>query len=69
MIDSKGSVVVGDQGAQGGLVAVVVVPDRGGQGQAALQDPNPDPSGGVAPVLLKVQLAFEGGVDRLDELP
>ena len=69
MIDSKGSVIVGDQGAQGGLACVVVVPDRGGQGKDALQDPNPYPCGGVAPVLLKVQLALEGGVDRLDELP
>jgi hypothetical protein len=39
MIDSKGSVVTGDQGAQGRL-AGVVVPDRGGPGQDALEDPN-----------------------------
>lgn len=33
MIDSKGSVVVGDEGAQPGLAAVVVVPDGSGQRQ------------------------------------
>jgi hypothetical protein len=47
---------------------VVVVPDRRGQGQDALQDLNPDASGSVAPMLLDVQLALEGVIDRLDQL-
>src|SRR6266704_299368 len=48
MIDSKGSVVIGDQRPQGRLSGLVVVPDRGGQGQDALQDPDPDPTRGPA---------------------
>jgi PadR family transcriptional regulator, regulatory protein PadR len=36
MLDSKGLVIVGDQGAQGGLAGVVVVPDRGDGGGPTL---------------------------------
>ena len=61
--------VVGDQGPQGRLAGVVVVPDRGGQGQDALQDPHGDPARGAAAVAFQVELALEGGVDRLDQLP
>jgi hypothetical protein len=44
------------------------VPDRGGQGQDALQDPDRDPDTGAAAVAFQVQLALEGLVDRLDKL-
>jgi hypothetical protein len=52
-----------------GLPGVVVVPDGGGQGKDALQDPDEDPAGGSASVVFEVELAFEGVVDRLDDLP
>ena len=48
------SVVVGGQGAVDRLTCVVVVPDRRGQGQDALQDADQDSGGDVAAV------AFEG---------
>ena len=69
MNDSKGSVVVGHQGSFDRLAGAVVVPDRGGQCQDALHDPYPDPGRGVAAVLFEVELALEGVVDRLDDLP
>src|SRR3954462_12594529 len=69
MIDSKGLVVVRGQGSENGLACVPVVPDRGGQGEDALQDPDGDAGDGSATVLLKVELAFEGLVDRFDALP
>ena len=47
---------------------MVVVPDGGGQGKDALQDPDEDPAGGSASVVFEVELAFEGVVDRLDDL-
>src|SRR5215207_1147622 len=68
MIDSKGSVVVGDQGSQDRLAGVPVVPDRGGQGEDALQDPYGDAGDRPAAVLFEVELAFEGLVDRFDAL-
>jgi len=67
MIDSKGSVVVvGDQGADDRLAGVVVVPDRCGQGEQALQDPNADAVDGAPAVVFQVELAFEGVVDGLN---
>src|SRR5919106_1004443 len=69
MTDSKGSVVVGQQGALDRLAGAVVVPDRRGQGQDALHDPDPDPGRCVAAVPFQVELALEGVVDRLDDLP
>ena len=68
MIDSKGSVIVGQQGSFDRRSDVVVVPDRGGQGQDTLHDADPDPGGGVATVLFEVELALEGVVDRLNDL-
>ena len=44
------------------------MPDRGGQGEDALQDADYHSAGGVAAVLFEVELAFEGLVDRLDDL-
>ena len=48
MIDSKGSVVICQQGALDGLAGLVVVPDGGGEGQDALQSPDGHAVGGVA---------------------
>jgi len=45
------------------------VPDGGGQGENALQDPGQDSGGGVPAVAFEVELAFEGVVDRFDDLP
>src|SRR5215467_2842375 len=70
MINSKGSVmVVGDQGAHDWLAGVVVVPDGCGEGEDALQDPGGHSGGGAPAVAFEVELAFEGGVDRFDDLP
>src|SRR5438046_2450175 len=69
MVYSKGSVVVGDQGSHDWLAGVPVVPDRGSQGEDALQDPDGDARDGAATVLFKVQLALEGLIDRFDGLP
>src|SRR5215471_17763789 len=70
MTDSKGSaVVVGDQRAYDRLAGVVVVPDGGGEGEDALQDAGEDSGGSVPAVAFEVELAFEGGVDRFDDLP
>jgi hypothetical protein len=46
----------------------MVVPDGGSQGQQSLQHPGDDTLGGVSSVSLQVELAFQGLVDRLDEL-
>jgi hypothetical protein len=45
---------------------VVVVPDRGGQGQDALQNSHHHSGRGVAAVSFQVELALEGLVDRFD---
>jgi hypothetical protein len=53
-----------------GLVAgVVVVPDRSGQGEDALQDAGGDAGDGASVVVFEVELAFECVVDGLDDLP
>src|SRR6266498_3408520 len=69
MIDSKGSVVVGGQGSHDRLPGVPVVPDRGGQGEDALQDPDGYAGHGASAVLFEVELAFEGLIDRFNALP
>jgi hypothetical protein len=68
MIDSKGSVVIGQQGALNGLTVSVVVPDGGGLGEDPLQDADCYSVGGAAAVLLQVKLALEGVVDGFDDL-
>ncbi len=68
MSGSKGLVVVGDEGAVDAGADAVVVPDRGGHGQDALSDPGAYAGDGAASVGLKVELAFEGVVDGLDDL-
>jgi hypothetical protein len=55
MIDSKVN-GRGEQGPQGGLAGVVVVPDGCGQGEDALQDPDRHPDQGPTAVSLQVQL-------------
>ena len=45
-----------------------VVPDRGGQGEDALQDAYGHAVGGPPAVGFEVELAFEGLIDRLDAL-
>ena len=60
--------VVGDQGSSDGLAECVVVPDHGGEGEDALRDPGADAGEGSAAVVFEVELAFEGVVDRLDDL-
>ena len=61
---SKGSVVVvGDQGSHDRLSGLVVVPDGGGQGEDALQDPGDHPGRGVPAMAFQVKLAFDGVVD------
>jgi hypothetical protein len=62
------SVVVSHERAQDWLAGAVVVPDRGGQGQDALEYPDDDPGRGVPAVPFEVELAFECLVDRLDDL-
>jgi hypothetical protein len=68
MTYAKGLVVIGDEGSLDGLAGSVVVPDRGGQGEDALQDSDHDARWGVAAVALQVKLAFEGVVDGFDDL-
>jgi hypothetical protein len=50
------------------LAGGAVVPDGGGEGQEALGDADSDAFDGASAVLFQVQLAFEGVVDRFDEL-
>src|ERR1035437_7675526 len=68
MINSKGSVVVGHEGPQLGLSAVVVVPDRGSECEEPLEHPGDHSVLGSPTVLFQVELAFERIVDRFDEL-
>jgi hypothetical protein len=60
--------VVGDQRPGDRGAGLVVVPDRGGHGQDALGDADGDSLEGAAAVGFQVELAFEGVVDRFDEL-
>ena len=73
MIDSKGwLVVVGGQGAQGGVADEVVVPDGGCQGQDALGDAGCDAVDRATFVALELELvpaADEDGFDDLADLP
>ena len=61
--------VVGDEAAGGsGLVGGFVVPDGGGEGEDALQDPGGDTVEFPAAVAFEVELGFEGLVDGFDDL-
>ena len=44
------------------------MPDRGGEGEDALGDAGADAGDGAAAVAFEVELAFEGVVDRFDDL-
>ena len=57
------SVVVSDQRPGDRCAGLVVVPDRGGHGQDALDDPDGGSLESAAAVGLEVELAFEGVVD------
>jgi hypothetical protein len=50
------------------LAAVVVVPDRGGEGEESLEDAYGDFLGGSAVVVIKAELGFDGVVHRFDDL-
>jgi IS6 family transposase len=66
---SKGpSVVVGDEGSQRGLVCALEVPYGGGERKEALLHAGGDTGRGACAVSFEVELAFEGVVDRLDDL-
>src|SRR2546423_14074509 len=60
---TKGSVVVRGQGSHDRLSGAPVVPDRSGQGEDTLQDPDGNAGDGASAVLFKVELAFEGFID------
>ena len=68
MINSKGSVVIGDERAEGELIAPLVVPDHCGEGEHSLEDPRGDPGEGAATMALEIELALQGLIDRLDDL-
>jgi hypothetical protein len=59
-------VAAGGERAVERCAGVVVVPDRGGQGQDALQNSHHHSGRGVAAVSFQVELALEGLVDRFD---
>ena len=69
MSNSKGSlVVVGEERAHRAFAELLVVPDRRGEGEETLQDPGCDTAPGSPAVLFEVELAFQGVVDRFDDL-
>src|SRR5918994_5243752 len=69
MRKSKGSsVVVGGERSEDGLLAVVVVPDRGGQGEGPLKDAHSDALDAVTAVGFEAELGFQGVVHRFDDL-
>ena len=68
MTNSKGSVVVGDEGSESWAGGVVVVPDGGDEGHESLQDAGGDAGGGPAAVSFEVKLAFQCVVDGFDQL-
>jgi hypothetical protein len=49
-------VIVGKERSLDGVAGVVVMPDSGGQGRDALQDPDRDVGRGVAAVAFQVEL-------------
>jgi hypothetical protein len=62
-------VVVGDQRPRYRLADAVVVPDHRGQRQDPLEHAHHHACRGVPAVAFEIELAFEGLVDRLDDLP
>jgi len=64
----ESSMVVGDQGSLVGCAELPVPPDRCGQGQQPLGDPDMDTGQGAAAVAFQPQLVFEGVEGALDPL-
>src|SRR5215217_2564312 len=62
------SVIVGDQGAFDGGVDAPVEPDRGVEGQEALDDAGPEPGRHSSAVSLQAKLVLQGPDDRLHAL-
>src|SRR4029450_4554503 len=62
------SVVVGDEGALVGRAGLPVPPDRRGEGEQALGDPDAPPPQGPAPVACQAELVLEGVEGALDPL-
>jgi hypothetical protein len=60
--------VVGDQGAFVGRAGLPVPPDRRGQGEQALRDPDHHSGQGAAAVAFQAKLVFEGVEGALDPL-
>ena len=58
MVNSKGVSGHKRPATVGRLSELLVVPDRGSQGEDALQDPDRDPSRGSAAVAFQVELAL-----------
>ena len=52
--------VVGGERSEDGLLAVVVVPDRGGEGEESLKDANGDALDAVTTVMFEAELGFQG---------
>src|SRR4029450_6974653 len=63
------SVVVGDQGALVGGGGLPVPPERRGQSEQALRDPDNHAGQGAAAVAFQPKLVFEGVEGALDPLP
>ena len=68
MINSKGSVVVGQQRPVGPGSYTVVMPHNRGQGQQPLQHPGDHSGLRPTPVVFEIELTLQGVVDRLDDL-
>src|SRR5581483_5386447 len=64
----SGSVVVGGECSEGAGTVLFVVPDDGGEGEESLKDACGHAGGAAGGVSFKVELRFEGVVDRLDDL-
>jgi hypothetical protein len=60
--------IVGGQRSYDGLTGVLVVPDGCGQCENPLEHADDHAAGGSTVVTLKVELSFEGLVDRFDDL-
>src|SRR3974390_624062 len=68
MINSKGSVVAGDERTQRPRPEELVVPDGGGEREEPLQYPGGHSRRRPSAVSLQVELGLQGLVDRLDDL-
>ena len=60
--------VVSDEGSQRSHTTVMVVPDSSGEGKESLEHSGDDAARRASTMLFQVELAFQGVVDRFDEL-